>query len=566
MSVNNKPHDVAGKPFQTLAQQLEKLPPCQAQCPNSGDVRGWLGVIAQHEKNGLTLDEAYDEAWRMIAERNPLPATIGRICPHPCEDLCSRRDKDGAVSINAMERFLGDWGISRSLPLPCVGPQTQNESIGVIGSGPASLSFAYQMARRGYPVTMYEQRDRPGGMLRYAIPDYRLPRDVLDAEVQRILDLDISLVSNSDVGSTIGLDELRERHRLVFLGLGAQGARKLGIPGEDGPGVIAGIDYLRKRKQHGESLPGNAVIVIGGGNTAIDAARSARRDGADVTLLYRRSEAEMPADSGEIEDARSEGVAFRFLVAPTRIEREDGAIRAVEVQAMRLGEPDDSGRRRPEPVPGQLQQVPADTVLVAVAQAPDWDGIEGVDKTGTWLRTAADGRLDANLWAGGDDRGPGIASSAIAQGRFAAESAHAELRGYPAPPLFDVRKPVQGEMVKPDYYADQARADNPRRPTEDWLAEPEAEIEQTLSYEEARDEASRCMSCGLCFDCRQCFMYCNQAGFTRIKETSPGHYFAMALDACEGCGKCIEICPCGYLEARDDAATLTCHRHRNAAR
>ena len=409
--------------FRRLARQVEKLPPCQAQCPNSGDVRGWLGVIGQHEKNGLTLDEAYDEAWRVIAERNPLPATIGRICPHPCENLCSRREKDGAVSINAMERFLGDWGLSRSLPLPRIQSAAQPESIGVIGSGPASLSFAYQMARRGYSVTMYEQRDKPGGMLRYAIPDYRLPRDVLDAEVQRILRMDIVLESNTDVGGKVGLDELRDRHKLVFLGLGAQTPRGLGIPGEQGPGVVAGIDYLERRKESIGSLAGKKVLVIGGGNTAIDSARSARRDGADVVLLYRRSEEEMPATSIEVEDARNEGVEFRFLVAPVRIMRQEGVVQAAEVQAMQLGSPDDSGRRRPEPIPGELEQVQADAVIVAVAQAPDWSGLGEVAGAGTWLRTAADGRLDVDLWAGGDDTGAGIASRAIAQGRLAAESA-----------------------------------------------------------------------------------------------------------------------------------------------
>jgi formate dehydrogenase major subunit len=545
-----------GTSFQTLARQMEKLPPCQAQCPNSGDVRGWLGVIAQHEKNGLSLDEAYDEAWRMIAERNPLAATIGRICPHPCENLCTRRDKDGAVSINAMERFLGDWALSRSLPLPRIESAGYPESIGVIGSGPASLSFAYQMARRGYDVTIYEQRDKPGGMLRYAIPDYRLPRDVLDAEVQRILNLNISLRNNSNVGGSIGLDELRERHRMVFLGLGAQAARALGIPGEHGPGVIAGIDYLRQRKDHSESLQGKTVIVVGGGNTAIDAARSARRDGADVLLLYRRSEKEMPAVASEVEDARREGVRFRFLAAPTSISRQDGMIRSVEVQNMQLGRADESGRRRPEPVPGQLQDIAADSVIVAVAQAPDWNGIDALPEAATWLRTAADGKLDINLWAGGDDRGPGIASAAIAQGRLAAESAHAELRGYERPALTDTRQPVASGMVKADYYPDLPRIENPRRPAAEWLADPETEIDQTVSYEQACDEAARCMSCGLCFDCQQCFMYCNRSGFARIEETRPGRYFVMALDACEGCGKCIEICPCGYLEPRDDVVDI----------
>lgn len=546
--------------FKTFARQSERLPPCQAQCPNSGDVRGWLGVIAQHDKNGLTLDEAFDEAWKIIAERNPLPAVTGRICPHPCENLCTRNEKDGAVSINAMERFLGDWALSRALPLPRIEDTRYPESIGVIGSGPASLSFAYQMARRGYEVTMYEQCEIPGGMLRYAIPDYRLPRDVLDAEVRRILDLNITFIGNSDVGGTIGLEVLRERHKLVFLGLGAQTARTLGIPGEEGPGVIAGLEYLRQRKHHIESLLGKKAIVVGGGNTAIDAARSARRDGADVVLLYRRGEDEMPAIASEVEDARREGVSFRFLAAPVRINRKNGIIGSVVAQAMRLDEADESGRRRPVPVPEELQCLPADTVIVAVAQAPDWTGLSAVAGTGTWLRTTADGKLDIDLWAGGDDRGPGIASSAIAQGRLAAESAHAELRGHPAPALTDSRKPGGNGTVRTDYYPDCPRTESVHRPSGEWLTDPEAEINQTLTYEQAREEAARCMSCGLCFDCRQCFMYCNRSGFTRIEETRPGRYFAMALDACEGCGKCIEICPCGYLEARDDAGGFDARR------
>lgn len=541
------------QPFRTRAQQLEKSPPCQIQCPNSGDIRGWLGIIAQHKKTGLTLDEAYDQAWEKIAEVNPLPATMGRICPHPCEDRCTRRDKDGSISVNAMERFLGDWAISRELPLPGLSADRHPESIGVVGSGPASLSFAYQMARRGYPITMYDKHDLPGGMLRHAIPDYRLPRAVLDAEVQRILDLRISLVRNVDVGSDISFQELRDRHTLMFLGLGAQAPRTLGIPGEEGPGVISGIAYLQQRKQRIQSQRGTRVIVIGGGNTAIDAARTARREGAEVTLLYRRSEAEMPAAADEIQDARTEGIEFRFLVSPTRVIREGGAIKGIELQAMRLGDTDEQGRRRPVPIPGNIDELSADTVIVAVSQAPDWHGMETLRDAHKWLRTEEDGKLEDNIWAGGDDRGPGIASQAIAQGRLAAEAAHAELRGEPRPGDARTRSAVRPDAVKADYYVDRQRTSAPRRPQEEWLAEPELEIDQTISDEQACREAARCMSCGMCFDCQQCFMYCNAGGFTRIEATRPGHYFALALDACEGCGKCIEICPCGYLESRDGA-------------
>jgi formate dehydrogenase major subunit len=538
--------------FRIRAQQLEKLPPCQAQCPNSGDIRGWLGIIAQHEKDGISLHEAYDRAWAKIAELNPLPATIGRICPHPCEDRCTRADKDGAVSINAMERFLGDWGVSRALPLPMLESGPFPESIGVIGSGPASLSFAYQMARRGYAVTVYEKDEQAGGMLRHAIPDYRLPRDVLDAEVGRILDLDISFIANSSVGETVNLGELRDQHTLLFLGLGAQAARRLGIPGEDGPGVIPGIEYLLRRKDQAESLEGQRVLVIGGGNTAIDAARSARRDGAAVTLVYRRSEAEMPASAEEIADARDEGVEFHFLAAPVSIQRDNGAIRHVEIQEMQLGEPDESGRRRPEPVAGAITELPADRVFVAVSQAPDWHDLDGVADAESWLHTAADGRLANDIWAGGDDTGPGIASRAIAQGRLAAESAHAQLRGEPRPGIDEIRAAVRSGAVKADYYESRNRVTVNCRAREERLDDPDAEIYATISDEQALQEAQRCMSCGLCFDCELCFMYCNQSGFTRIEQPSPGHYFVLAMDACEGCGKCIEMCPCGYLEQREE--------------
>ena len=538
------------QPFRTLAQQLEKTPPCQAQCANSGDIRGWLGLIAQHEKIGLTLDEAYDKAWEKLTELNPLPATIGRICPHPCEDRCSRQDKDGSISINAMERFLGDWGISRALQLPMLDSERLPESIGVIGSGPASLSFAYQMARRGYGVTIYEKHALPGGMLRHAIPNYRLPSDVLDAEVQRVLELCELVISDVEIGRDIDFKELRDRHSLIFLGLGAQAARDLGIPGEKGPGVISGIAYLWQRKQQRESTIGKRVAVIGGGNTAIDAARMARREGSDVTLLYRRSQDEMPAVAHEVADALSEGVEFRFLVAPTRIIRNQNTVVKIETQKMRLGDVDAQGRHRPIPIPGDIDCLPVDTVIVAVSQAPDWRGIDASSDGQNWLRTQEDGKLEDNIWAGGDNRGPGIASQAIAQGRLAAESAHAEFRGIPGPLAAAVPGPVRSDGVKPDFYRDRPRGSNPRRPEAEWLQFPEQEIEQTISYEQGLCEAARCMSCGLCFDCQQCFMYCNRGGFTPVQDGQPGKYFVLALEACEGCGKCIEICPCGYLEAR----------------
>jgi NADPH-dependent glutamate synthase beta subunit-like oxidoreductase len=218
---------------------------------------------------------------------------------------------------------------------------------------------------------------------------------------------------------------------------------------------------------------------------------------------------------------------------------------------MRLGEPDAQGRRRPIPVKGHRQTLVADLVIIAVSQAPDWRGLEAILDDGKSLHADQDGRLNARIWAGGDDRGLGIAGNAIAQGRFAAESAHAELRGTAAPHKRAHAKAVQRECVQHDYYKDCSRGERPRLPEDQRLTNPDAEIDQTISPEQAYREATRCMSCGLCFDCQQCFMYCNAAGFTRLADTRPGNYFVLALEACEGCGKCVELCPCGYLEPRD---------------
>jgi NADPH-dependent glutamate synthase beta subunit-like oxidoreductase len=217
---------------------------------------------------------------------------------------------------------------------------------------------------------------------------------------------------------------------------------------------------------------------------------------------------------------------------------------------MKLGAPDEQGRRRPVPQEGCVEKLLADLVIVAVAQVPDWFGMPEVLARDADRRVREDGKLEDGLWAGGDDRGPSIAGAAIAQGRLAAEAAHAELRDLP-PPAPEARSPVAKQVVKTHWYKGEARGDLPRRPVEDWLVDTEAEINQTIDGQRALEDAARCMSCGLCFDCGQCYMYCNGGGFARLETTSPGKYFVLALEACEGCGKCIEICPCGYLEARD---------------
>jgi NADPH-dependent glutamate synthase beta subunit-like oxidoreductase/NAD-dependent dihydropyrimidine dehydrogenase PreA subunit len=407
------------------------------------------------------------------------------------------------------------------------------------------------MARRGYPVTIYEKRTLPGGLLRHAIPDFRLPREIVEAETRRILALPVELVCGVDVGHGIGLQELQTRHRMLFVGIGAPSPRKLGVPGEEGPGVMSGIEYLTRRKLGHKTDLGRHVVVIGAGDTAIDTARSARRDGAEVTLLYRRSPAEMPAQPSEVRDARTERVRFEYLTDARRIQRSGQRIHGVEVQRMRLGDAAEDGRRQPIPIPHAALSLAADTIMPAVSQEPDWRDIAVPGHEHDWRHVGTDGRLADGLWAGGDDCGAGIAIRAIAQGRAAAEAAHATLRNRvrsrppQSPPLLEPAR------LKTDCYEHAARARTIRRPATQWLGEPEIEIDRTLTGEQALREAGRCFSCGLCFGCEQCFMYCNSGGFTRIPSTAPGRYFNFLPECCEGCGRCIELCPCAYLQPRE---------------
>ncbi|MCJ7627591.1 MAG: FAD-dependent oxidoreductase, partial [Longimicrobiales bacterium] len=520
--------------------QREKSAPCQVGCATSGDVRGWVGIIAQREKMGLSHDDAYARAWRMITEVNPFPSVMGRVCPHPCEDHCNRSALDEPLAINAMERFLGDWALVEALPLERLETGSREEWIGVVGAGPSGLSFAYQLARRGYRVTVYEGRERAGGMLRYGIPDYRLPPAVLEAEISRILELGVELKLGTLIGRDVTLDELRERHHALYLGIGAQRGRGLGIPGEDGAGMWTGTEYLNRVNQGEHVELGSSVAVIGGGNTAVDAARAARRSGALVTLLYRRSREEMPAISHEIDDALEEGVDLVLLSAPVRLEREDGQPKTLVVHRMELGDPDASGRRRPVPLPGSEYELPVDTVIAAVSQEPKLAGLESFAGNDGWFGTDDSGSLGPGVWAGGDALGLGIAGFAIAQGRRAAEALHGRLsQGSGSAPGGSVAAEVGPERINLDYHEKRSAAKALRLAPPERLSNPQAEVSAGITEDQFLVEADRCVSCGSCSGCQQCSMYCTVGSFIKLDEVGPGLYFALSLDQCEECGKCI---------------------------
>lgn len=537
-------------------QQKEKSAPCQAGCVNCGDIRGWIGIIAQRSKTGISKEQAFERAWKMITDVNPFPATLGRICPHPCESRCNRSVKDEPVAINAMERFLGDWAIENSISHPRLSRKPRNEQLGVVGAGPSGLSFAYQMARRGYRVTLYDKLAKPGGMLRYGVPDFRLPQQTLDAEIKNILDLGVELKSGMALGRDITLEELRDRHTALYLGIGAQAGRQLGIPGEEGLSVLTATEYLSQVNLGSSKGIGQRVLVIGGGNSAVDAARCARRTGAQVSILYRRTREEMPAASHEIDQAIEESVQIAYLVAPVRVDRDpDGNLVGVTVCSMRLEEPDETGRRRPVPIRGSEFMLPCDSVISAISQRPELEGLELLRHQGDWLVTDETGDVSSGVLAGGDVLGLGVAGNAIMQGRKAAELLHERFSGEKAASPSEVDATVTAEQVIMDWKHESNAVRLPTLPVVERVQTASAEVNRTISEDQFLTETERCFSCGSCFGCEQCAMYCTTGCYTRLDEVGPGAYFSMALDACHECGKCIEVCPCGFIESCQTVVT-----------
>jgi len=522
---------------------VPKTPPCVGTCPSGADIRGWLTTIAQAEAYGRTHDRAYERAWQKITERKPFPAVCGRVCPHPCEDGCNRVVKEGPVAINALERFVGDFAIAKHLKLTKLSETTQAERVAVVGAGPAGLSCAFQLARRGYPVTVFEAFSHPGGMLYYGIPRYRLPQDVLDAEIQRILDLGVELRCNTIVGKDISLDQLRSEYQAVFVGIRAHKGLKLGVKGEDAPNVLTGTEFLN-RVNRGETVQlGEKVIVVGGGDTAIDAARVSKRLGADVTILYRRTRQEMPAIKPEIEGALEEGITIEFLAAPVEVLVNDGKATGIRCIRMALGESDASGRRRPIPQPGSEFDLEVSTLIAAISQEPDFEGFAALREGKSWIKaddlgvTPVDG-----VYAGGDDVEIGLVTIAIAQGRFAAEAIDARFRGTDLPKPV-VPPTIKPERMKPGWYKENARHEREHVPVPQ--RDMDTEIEKGLSEADAFEEASRCMSCGMCMDCENCWMYCTNNCFVRLPK---GEHYKVKLEVCNGCKKCGEECPCGYID------------------
>ena len=537
------PHGGSGK----KPVHVQKRPGCGAGCPAGNHVRKFVTTLSQAELLGKSQDQAYEEAWHIYTETNPFPSTCGRVCPHPCEDGCNRGELDGAVGINKIERSIGDFGQEKGLKFTKLSDETRPEKVAVVGAGPAGLSCAYQLARRGYSVTVFESSDKPGGMLLWGIPRYRLPEDVLMKEIQAILDFGVELKLNTRIGTDISIDDLAKDYKAVFLSIGAHKGKLLRVEGEDAENVLSGVEFLN-RIHHGETVDvGDNVIVVGGGDTAIDAARICKRLGATSTIVYRRTIKEMPAIAEEIEEAQKEDINLEYLVAPIGFVKNGDRITHMNCIRMELGEPDESGRRRPVPIEGSEFDIPATTVIAAISQEPNFEGFDSLVEGKDWFKIDEHGALlkREGFYAGGDVVDLALATTAIGHGRTAANAIDYKIRGLEMPAPADMPS-ITTKKMRLDYYQKANRLAAESLSLEDRMADMLAEVNQGLTREQAVEEAKRCMSCGVCFYCEECWLMCQEQAI--IKPTEKGNLYLFDLGKCNGCDKCAEVCPCGYID------------------
>ena len=569
--------------------------PCQLNCPARTDCQGYVGLIANGE---------YEAAIKLIKNKIPLPASIGRVCPHPCEKACRRKNVEEPINIAQLKAFAADIDLKSESYLPDVMVRS-GKKVAVIGGGPAGLTAAYYLNIMGHSVTVYDMMDKMGGMLRYGIPQYRLPKEVLDKEISIIEKSGVKLINNVKLGKDFTIESLKAENDAVIVAVGAWKSSSMRTPGEDLEGVYGGIDFLRAVIQKNAPEIGEKVAICGGGNTAMDACRTAVRLGAkEVYVVYRRTRNEMPADKLEIDEAEEEGVIYKFLTNPISFNGENGKVKSITLQVMELGEPDASGRRRPVPVEGKTEEIAVDSVILAIGQKlvqGDVSELElnergNIAADEDFFTTSVEG-----VFAIGDatNRGASIAIEAIGEADRCAKAVDAYLNGKP----LDTRVPyISKRNEKTIDYSDREKQSriSPKVLPADVRNKSFDEVSLGFTEEEAQKEASRCLECGCreyfkckllsvaqrydinperfagempqkyshdensfiernnakCILCGLCVRSCREVADLNVLglmgrgfKTDVSPAFSLPLDQtkCNNCGLCVQLCPTGAL-------------------
>ncbi len=507
---------------------VDRLPPCNNACPSGENIQGWL----YHAEGG-----DYEAAWRVLVQDNPFPAVMGRVCYHPCETSCNRAQLDAAVGINSVEHFLGDEAIRRGWKFeqPKV---ASGKKVLIVGAGPSGLSAAYHLTRLGHQVSIHDAGPLAGGMMRFGIPKYRLPRDVLEAEIKRILDLGVTLRLNTRVDN-IAQSMQQGGFDAAFLAVGAHIGKRAYIPAGSAAKVLDAVSVLRSMEGEDKPMLGRRVVVYGGGNTAIDVARTAKRLGAtEAIIVYRRTREKMPAHDFEVEEALQEGILIKWL-STIRNVADAGTL---TVEKMQL---DDKGFPQPT---GELETLESDTLILALGQDVDLsllDGVPGLEVKDGVVQVASNMMTGhPGIFAGGDmvpsER---TVTVGIGHGKKAARNIDAWLRGttYVAPAKHEL---ADFDKLHPWYFTEAPKTVRPkleavrRQSTFD-------EVQSGLDETNALFEARRCMSCGNCFECDNCYGVCPDNAVIKL---GPGKRFEFNFDYCKGCGLCVAECPCGAIK------------------
>ncbi|MCK4903209.1 MAG: FAD-dependent oxidoreductase [Candidatus Marinimicrobia bacterium] len=554
--------------------------PCMEACPAGVNVKAYVSLIAAGK---------FHEALNVVRERNPLPGICGRVCTHPCETYCNRNQIDSPVAIRSLKRFVADYELEHPMPKPNLTAGTRKEKIAIIGSGPAGLTAAHDLAKSGFNVTIFEELSVPGGMLIAGIPSYRMPRDILKIEIDYIRNLGVNIITNKKISGKQDYNKLLKDFDAVYLAIGAHIGKKLGIPGEDNyKGFLDAVTFLREVNLEKPKKPGEKVIVIGGGNSAIDAARTALRLGSEVNIVYRRTQKEMPADEDEIKEAEKEGVKMHYLAAPVKIIGANGNVTGLECTKMKLGKPDKSGRARPIPINNSEFIIEADVIIPAISQQPDLSFLpkdHNIDIS-RWNTFAADENTMATnipgIFAGGDAvTGPNTVIDAIAQGHITATSIERFINGEKLEQTDSKTKSIETE-IKIDFN-NQLKTKRAIIPMQEISERQNSFQEVEYGFDEATAiaEAQRCLRCGPCGECFICVSDCNKGlsvlhsvnghddyvlrlpsdfqskddlangNLLGTIKTANGKGIPIELDSyipivkenlCRGCGDCVTVC------------------------